>query len=45
MTLGSTQPLTRKLSGGKGRLARKADLTTMCKSAVIGIELLLITHC
>jgi hypothetical protein len=39
MALGSTQPLTemstRKLTGGKGRPARKADnLTAICKPTV-----------
>jgi hypothetical protein len=35
MALGSTQPLTeistRNLPGGKGRPARKADLTAICE--------------
>jgi hypothetical protein len=40
MALGSTQPLTemntRNLSGGKGRLARKADsLTAICEPIVL----------
>jgi hypothetical protein len=38
MALGSTQPLTemssRNLVGGKGRLARKADLTAICEPIV-----------
>jgi hypothetical protein len=38
MALGSTQPLTemstRNLPGGKGRPARKADLTAICKLIV-----------
>jgi hypothetical protein len=38
MALGSTQPLsemsTRNLPGGKGRPARKADLTTICEPSV-----------
>jgi hypothetical protein len=38
MALGSTQPLTemgtRNLPGGKGRLARKADLTAICEPIV-----------
>jgi hypothetical protein len=38
MALGSTQPLTemstRKLPEGKGRPARKADLTAICEPTV-----------
>jgi hypothetical protein len=38
MTLGSTQPLTemstRNFSGGKGRQARKADLTAISEAIV-----------
>jgi hypothetical protein len=38
MALGSAQPLTemsaRNLTGGKGRLARKADLTAICEPIV-----------
>jgi hypothetical protein len=38
MALGSTQPLTemstRELPEGKGRQARKADLTAMCEPIV-----------
>jgi hypothetical protein len=38
MALGSTQPLTemstRNLPGGKGRPARKADLTVICEPTV-----------
>jgi hypothetical protein len=38
MALGSTQPLTetstRNLPGGKGRPARKADLTAICEPTV-----------
>jgi hypothetical protein len=38
MALGSTKPLTeistRHLPGGKGRPARKADLTTICEPIV-----------
>jgi hypothetical protein len=38
MGLGSTQPLTemstRNLPGGKGRPARKADLTAICEEIV-----------
>jgi hypothetical protein len=38
MALGSTQPLTemssRNIPGGKGRSARKADLTAICDQIV-----------
>jgi hypothetical protein len=38
VTMGSTQPLTemstRDLLGGKGRQARKADLTAICEPIV-----------